>query len=121
MESHGCLRWAEQCLQRMHLVWSAIPGLEMVFSPSQVLYSPMLRGKQAGIFGCVSGRAVGESFGTGTRASKGRAATVAAGKGLVVRTERRFRIAWKAYLAELVAMQMAEHPTEAAVAERKRQ
>ena len=81
----------------------------------------MLRGKQAGIFGCVSGRAVGESFGTGTRASKGRAATVAAGKGLVVRTERRFRIAWKAYLAELVAMQMAEHPTEAAVAERKRQ
>jgi hypothetical protein len=32
-----------------------------------------------------------------------------------MRTERRFRIAWKAYLAELVAMQMAEHPTEAAV------
>jgi hypothetical protein len=35
-------------------------------------------------------------------------------------TDQKLRIAWRAYLAELVAMQMAEHPTEAAVAERKR-
>jgi len=31
------------------------------------------------------------------------------------------RIAWKAYLAELAAMQMAEHPSEAVVAERLRE
>jgi hypothetical protein len=35
-------------------------------------------------------------------------------------TDRKLRIAWKAYLAELVAMQMAEHPSEAVIAERLR-
>ena len=36
-------------------------------------------------------------------------------------TDRKLRIAWKAYLAELAAMQMAEHPSEAVVAERLQQ
>ena len=80
----------------------------------------MLRGKQTRFLGCVSGRAVRGHFGTGTRASKGRASTVAAGKGLVMRTERRLRIAWKAYLAELGVMQMLERPSEAEIAERFR-
>jgi hypothetical protein len=77
----------------------------------------MLRRIEASIFRSVIGWSAGGHFGTGTRAGKGRAATVAAGKGSVMRTERRFRIAWKAYLAELVAMQMAEQPSEAVVAE----
>jgi hypothetical protein len=36
-------------------------------------------------------------------------------------TDQKLRIAWKAYLAELAAMQMAEHPSEARVAERLRE
>jgi len=36
-------------------------------------------------------------------------------------TDQKLRIAWKAYRAELAAMRMAEHPSEAAVAERLRE
>jgi hypothetical protein len=36
-------------------------------------------------------------------------------------TDQKLRIAWKAYLAESVAMQMAEHPSEAVVGERWRE
>jgi hypothetical protein len=36
-------------------------------------------------------------------------------------SERRMKLAWKAYCAELVAMQMAEHPSEVVVAERVRE
>jgi hypothetical protein len=35
-------------------------------------------------------------------------------------TNQKLRIAWKTYLAELAAMQMAEHPSLAVVAERLR-
>jgi len=35
-------------------------------------------------------------------------------------TDRKLRIAWQAYLAELAAKQMAEHPSGALVAERLR-
>jgi hypothetical protein len=41
-------------------------------------------------------------------------------KGVRMLRNRRFRIAWKAYLAEKMAMRLAEHPSEAVVAERFR-
>ena len=35
--------------------------------------------------------------------------------------DQKLRIAWKAYLAELAAMQLTEHPSEPVVAERLRE
>jgi len=46
---------------------------------------------------------------------------IESGFNCVMLTDRKLRIAWKAYLAELATMQMAEHPSEAVVAERLRQ
>ena len=47
--------------------------------------------------------------------------SVNAQRGRLYADDKKLRLAWKAFLAELSAMQMAEHPYEAVVAERLRE